>query len=271
MSPLGSAVLSVTTLRAGTVNNVTPDEARLGGTLRALTHADMERLRRRVGEVAAAVAAAHGCTAEVDWHEGDHPYYPPTVNDGRAAALVAGAAEALMDGWVARPFAPEGEAGAGAEGTGAETATASGSGKGKGKGGDEEDGVGAPGSPSSPSPAMAMPATLSPYTPSSKHTFETEPVMPAEDFSFFARALPSAFSFLGAADPSGPGGGGGGLLHNPLFSLDERVLPVGAAIHAAVAAEYFARGGLEGTGAAAAAAGCSSAAAGGGACPAAAA
>jgi IAA-amino acid hydrolase len=244
-SPLGSAVLSATTLQGGTVNNVTPDFAKVGGTLRALTHGDMARLRRRIEEVAQGIAAAHGCTAEVDWHEEDHPYYPPTVNDGRAAGLVAEVAERLMSGWVQEP--PEELRRAAAAGGG----------------GDEDNGknknkkkAAAP----SPPPVGTV---LQPYTPTSRHVFETEPVMPAEDFSFFARALPAAFSFIGAADPKGSAGGGGGLLHNPRFSLDEGVLPVGAALHAAVAAEYLARGGLEAAG------GCSSAA-GGGVCAAAA-
>jgi IAA-amino acid hydrolase len=237
-SPLGSAVVSATTLRAGTVNNVTPDEARVGGTLRALTHADMVRLRARIEEVASSIARAHGCTAEVDWHEEDHPYYPPTVNDGRAAGLVARVAEALMDGWVdASPYGAAGAAGP----RGAAPPP-----------GAENGGEGAPSSKAAAAAAAALPPVgmaVSPYTPASKHVLETEPVMPAEDFAFFARALPSAFSFLGAADPRGAGGGGGGLLHNPRFSLDEGVLPVGAALHAALAAEYLARGGLEGGGA----------------------
>lgn len=233
MSPLGSAVVSVTTMRGGTVNNVIPDEAGIGGTLRALTHGDMIRLKKRIEEVSSSIAQAHGCTASVDWHEEDHPYYPPTVNDGRAAGLVARVAEALMDGWVeASPYGAGGAAAAGG-------AAGAGGGSGSGSGKKQKNGA----ATASALPPVGM--AVSPYTPTSKHVLESEPVMPAEDFSFFARALPSAFSFLGAADPLGAGGGGGGLLHNPRFSLDEGVLPVGAALHAAVAAEYLARGGLE--------------------------
>lgn len=32
-------------------------------------------------------AAAHGCTADVDWLEEAHPYYPPTVNDPTLTAF----------------------------------------------------------------------------------------------------------------------------------------------------------------------------------------
>lgn len=33
-------------------------------------------------------ASAHGCTAEIDWMDEAHPYYPPTVNDASLAAFV---------------------------------------------------------------------------------------------------------------------------------------------------------------------------------------
>ena len=33
-------------------------------------------------------AAAHGCSAEIDWLEAAHPYYPPTVNDPALTAFV---------------------------------------------------------------------------------------------------------------------------------------------------------------------------------------
>lgn len=32
-------------------------------------------------------ASAFGCTAEVDWLEQEHPYYPPTINDPAATAF----------------------------------------------------------------------------------------------------------------------------------------------------------------------------------------
>ena len=33
-------------------------------------------------------AKAHGCSAEVDWMEEAHPYYPPTINNPDLAAFV---------------------------------------------------------------------------------------------------------------------------------------------------------------------------------------
>jgi len=67
--------------------------------------------------------------------------------------------------------------------------------------------------------------------------------MPAEDFAFFARAVPSAFVFLGIRNESI---GSVHNLHSRGFRLDEGALHKGAALHAALAMEYLARGGVEG-------------------------
>lgn len=61
-----------------------------------------------------------------------------------------------------------------------------------------------------------------------------EPSMAAEDFSFYAQSVPAVFTFLGSGGTSPPGVG----LHNPKFTLDEGVLPQGAALHAALAVEW---------------------------------
>jgi len=66
---------------------------------------------------------------------------------------------------------------------------------------------------------------------------DIEPTMGAEDFSFFAKAVPSAFFLLGQGD----GGGDGGPprtdygLHHPKFALDEGVLTRGIELHANLA------------------------------------
>jgi len=59
-----------------------------------------------------------------------------------------------------------------------------------------------------------------------------EPSMAAEDFSFYTSATPSAFAFLGIGDEAL---GTTASLHNPAFRVDERVLPLGAAVHAGMA------------------------------------
>uniref|UniRef100_A0A0E0LIZ6 Peptidase M20 dimerisation domain-containing protein n=1 Tax=Oryza punctata TaxID=4537 RepID=A0A0E0LIZ6_ORYPU len=62
--------------------------------------------------------------------------------------------------------------------------------------------------------------------------------MGGEDFAFYARRAPGAFFFIGVGnettmEPAAP------PVHSPHFVLDERALPVGAALHAAVAIEYL--------------------------------
>jgi len=60
--------------------------------------------------------------------------------------------------------------------------------------------------------------------------------MPAEDFGFFGRAVPASFMFIGMRNESV---GSVHNLHNPLFVLDEGVLPLGAALHASLALRYL--------------------------------
>ena len=75
--PLSAAVVSVTRFRAGDAYNVIPDGASIGGTLRSLTLEGLDRLRKRVGSVVHATAAAHECNASISWSA---DAYPPTVN-----------------------------------------------------------------------------------------------------------------------------------------------------------------------------------------------
>lgn len=67
---------------------------------------------------------------------------------------------------------------------------------------------------------------------------ETEPLMVAEDFAYFAQAVPSAFMFIGIRNESL---GAVHNLHSLNFVVDEEVLHIGAAVHAAVAMEYLSR------------------------------
>ncbi len=52
--------------------------------------------------------------------------------------------------------------------------------------------------------------------------------MPGEDFAFIAEKVPAAMAFLGCATPDGVERG----LHTPIFDMDERCLPMGAALMA---------------------------------------
>jgi len=77
-------VLSVTQLEAGKANNVIPDSARLGATVRTLSDASTLRFGEEAKRLADGIAAAHGCTADVVWKN----EYPVTVNDDAEAARV---------------------------------------------------------------------------------------------------------------------------------------------------------------------------------------
>ncbi|KAL2479966.1 IAA-amino acid hydrolase ILR1-like 4 [Abeliophyllum distichum] len=65
---------------------------------------------------------------------------------------------------------------------------------------------------------------------------EMQPIMGAEDFSFFAEAIPGYFSYLGMINETQ------GRLepsHSPYFKVNEDVLPYGAALHASLAVTYL--------------------------------
>ncbi|KAM7509631.1 hypothetical protein LguiA_020084 [Lonicera macranthoides] len=69
-----------------------------------------------------------------------------------------------------------------------------------------------------------------------KNIIDMQPLMGAEDFSFFAKAIPGFFCFLGMRNetraPLEPG-------HSPYFKVNEDVLPYGAALHASLATRYL--------------------------------
>lgn len=171
-SPVDAAVVTVSRFNTGPgAANVIPDSVELQGTIRALNTPTFERLRARLEQVAAGVAASYGCsTTNMTWSEVP---YPPTQNDPAMSQLVAdvGAQLAAADGGV-------------------------------------------------------------------QVAADIEPCMAAEDFAFYGRQVPSAFTFLGIADEAKGTTTG---LHNPRFLMDEDQLPLGAALHAAVALEYLQR------------------------------
>lgn len=63
-----------------------------------------------------------------------------------------------------------------------------------------------------------------------------QPMMGAEDFSFYSQVVPSAFFYIGIRNESL---GSTHTGHSPYFMIDEDVLPVGAAAHAAIAERYL--------------------------------
>ncbi|CAA7038528.1 unnamed protein product [Microthlaspi erraticum] len=70
-----------------------------------------------------------------------------------------------------------------------------------------------------------------------KNNFHDFPVtMGAEDFSFFTQRTKAAIFVLGIKNETV---GAGEPLHSPYFFVDEEALPVGAALHAAMAVSYL--------------------------------
>lgn len=84
-------VVSVTQIHAGNTWNVIPDTAVLSGTIRTFDETVHARVRERIEEIAAGVAAAYGAEASVRWSGGP----PPVVNDAELTRLAEQSAAAL--------------------------------------------------------------------------------------------------------------------------------------------------------------------------------
>ncbi|MEK8207226.1 amidohydrolase [Paenibacillus sp. FSL L8-0696] len=91
VSPLQSAVVSVTQIHSGNSWNIIPEKAVLEGTIRTFDETVRSKVLNRFQEVAVGVAAAFGAEATVRWIEGP----PPVINDPSLAALGVESVEAL--------------------------------------------------------------------------------------------------------------------------------------------------------------------------------
>ena len=88
-SAMDPTVLTIAHITAGTTTNIIPETAHLEGTIRALSEANRTLVHEEIRRVCQHVAAAYGCTAEVDIEMG----YPVTINDegvGRDVVRLAG-------------------------------------------------------------------------------------------------------------------------------------------------------------------------------------
>jgi amidohydrolase len=66
---------------------------------------------------------------------------------------------------------------------------------------------------------------------------QMKPLMGSEDFSYYLQKIPGTFVFLGVENKEK------GIIypqHHPRYDIDEDILPIGAALHVAVAQEYLA-------------------------------
>lgn len=98
-NPIETLVLTIAKFHAGTATNIIPDTACLEGTVRSLQPHLLDQAHERIEKISAAVAAAHGGSAEITFRPG----YPVVINDERAAAFVREAAESVVGPENTRP------------------------------------------------------------------------------------------------------------------------------------------------------------------------
>ena len=92
VDPLATAVVSVTTVHAGTGFNVIPQDAEFTGTIRAFEPKVGSQILERFNEIVTTVGDAMGCQVEVDVRR----FAPATINDAGMAAKVQDTARALL-------------------------------------------------------------------------------------------------------------------------------------------------------------------------------
>ncbi|XP_060963503.1 IAA-amino acid hydrolase ILR1-like 3 [Cannabis sativa] len=167
LDPLSSQVLSVTFVRGGTANNVSPSYVEFGGTLRSRTTDGLHQLIRRLKEVMEGQAAVHRCTAFVSTREEEHLLLPAVVNDERLHEHVKRVGSLLLG---------------------------------------------------------------------SENVKDDKEVMAGEDFAFYQESIPGTMLSIGIRNEEV---GSVHSPHSPFFFLDEDVLPIGAALHTALAELYL--------------------------------
>jgi hippurate hydrolase len=92
IDPIRSAVLSVTTVNAGTAYNVIPRTARLTGTVRTLDEDVRTKMEEGIKRLAPQLAMAFGASATVKWMRG----YPVTVNAAEQTVFAAEVAREIV-------------------------------------------------------------------------------------------------------------------------------------------------------------------------------
>ncbi|HZV53617.1 MAG TPA: M20 aminoacylase family protein [Rhodocyclaceae bacterium] len=99
IDPQEAAVVSVTRFQAGFADNVLPETAVLGGTVRTFRPELQDALEAGMRRICHGIELAHGVEVALQYHRG----YPPTINDADAASLcrevarqVAGGESALV-------------------------------------------------------------------------------------------------------------------------------------------------------------------------------
>ena len=92
VSPVDSAVVSITIFQAGSAKNVIPDDVRIGGTARCFRKETRKLLEGSIREISESTAALYGCEIDFEWHVG----YPATVNHAAEAERAAQVMETVI-------------------------------------------------------------------------------------------------------------------------------------------------------------------------------
>ena len=92
VSPVDSAVVSVTIFQAGSAKNVIPDDVRIGGTARCFRKETRKLLEDSIREISESTAALYCCEIDFKWHAG----YPATVNHAAEAERAAQVMETVI-------------------------------------------------------------------------------------------------------------------------------------------------------------------------------
>lgn len=91
ISPLETAVISVTRVQAGDAFNVIPEKAVFYGTLRTFNQTTHDLVVERFKTISHGIAETLGCSASI----GFHAYSPPVVNNGDVTARIGQGFEAV--------------------------------------------------------------------------------------------------------------------------------------------------------------------------------
>ncbi len=86
--PLDAAVVSVTRFQAGFADNILPEQATLGGTVRSLRPEVQDALEQGMRRICSGIAATHDVQIELHYARG----YPPTINAPKASIICREAA-----------------------------------------------------------------------------------------------------------------------------------------------------------------------------------
>lgn len=92
VDPIESAVLSVTSIKAGEAFNVVPQTCTMLGTVRTFKPEVQDLVEKRMKETVAGIAAGFGCTATIEYMRG----YPVTFNHEEQTKFAADVARSVV-------------------------------------------------------------------------------------------------------------------------------------------------------------------------------